>query len=224
MIEVNSTVTSITNSYNQLLGNLPSWGQSFINLFLVLLVILLYLLFVRGFYASVSKKDIFGLNLNQYNKSSVPFAYLLYKGFLFLIEYIVIVPFVVFFWFSVLSLFLIILTDLTVGNIFLISAVIVIAARMTSYYKKELSENVAKLIPFTLLSVALLTPSFFKFETILSHFQSLPQFFGDIIIYLLFIVIFEVFLRVFDFIISLFDISFNNTNLQEKMEEQEDNN
>jgi len=219
MVEVNSTITGIVSSYNSFLNDLPSWGQSFINLFLILIVILLYLLFVRGFYSSVSKKDILGLNLNQYNKSQLPFANLIFKSLLYLAEYVVIVPFVVFFWFSILALFLLILTNISTTNILLISAVVVIAARITSYFKKGLSENVAKLLPFNLLAIALLTPNFFKFEVILGHFQAIPSLVGQIVIYLAFIIAFEIFMRVFDFIISLFDISF-----EEKEEKEAEKN
>ena len=219
MVEVNSTVSGIVGSYNGFLDTLPSWGQAFINLFLILAIILLYLLFVRGFYSSISKKDILGLNLNQYNKSQLPFTNLIFKGLLYLAEYIVIVPFVVFFWFSILSIFLLILTNISTTNILLISAVVVIAARITSYFKKGLSENVAKLLPFNLLAIALLTPNFFKFDVILGHFQAIPSLIGQIIIYLVFIIAFEIFMRAFDFIISLFDISF-----EEKEEKEEKKN
>ncbi len=205
MFEVNSTISSFGAVYTSMISQLPSWAQSFINLFLILMVILLYLLFVHKFYNSISKKNILGLDLNQYNKYERPFFYKIYSSFLFLVEYIIILPLIIFFWFSALSLFLLLLTNITISTVFLISAVIVIVTRMTCYYNRELSENIAKLIPFTLLSIALLTPNFFNFESIINHFTSLPEFFGQIIIYLIFIIAFEIILRMFDFIISLFD-------------------
>ncbi len=219
MLDLNSTVSSIAGSYSSFVGNLPPWGQAFMNLFLILVVVLLYLLFVRGFYSSVSKKDILGLNLNQYNKTQVPFANLVFKSLLFFVEYIVIIPFVVFFWFSILALFLLVLTNISTTNILLVAAIVVLAARVTSYFKKSVSENVAKLLPFNLLAIALLTPNFFKFDVIIGHFQSIPSLLGQIIIYLVFIIAFEILMRAVDFIISLFDISF-----EEKAEKEQEQN
>ncbi len=216
MLDINSTVSSIAGSYSSFVGNLPPWGQAFMNIFLILVVVLLYLLFVRGFYSSVSKKDILGLNLNQYNKTQLPFANLVFKSLLFFVEYLVIIPFVVFFWFSILALFLLVLTNISTTNILLVAAIVVLAARVTSYFKKSVSENVAKLLPFNLLAIALLTPNFFKFDVIIGHFQSIPSLLGQIIIYLVFIIAFEILMRAVDFIISLFDISF-----EEKAEKEQ---
>lgn len=219
MFEVNATISNIVGSYSSFLNGLPSWGQTFFNLFLVLVVILFYLLFVRGFYRSVSKKDILGLNLNQYNKYETPFPSLVLKSFFYFIEYIVIIPFVVFFWFAILAFFLLILTDLSVSSILLVAAVVVLAARVTSYFKRGLSENIAKLLPFNMLAFALLTPNFFKFETVLNHFSVLPSLVGQIVIYIVFIIAIEIIMRFFDFIISLFDISF-----EEKAEKEQEEN
>ncbi len=219
MAEVNSTITGIVGSYTSFLNTLPSWGQTFLNIFLILIVILLYLLFVKGFYSSISKKDILGLNLNQYNKYELPFPKLVIKSLLYFVEYLVIIPFVVFFWFSILAVFLLVLTDISATSILLVAAIVVLAARVTSYFKKSVSENVAKLLPFNLLAIALLTPGFFKFDVILSHFQAIPSLFGQIIIYLVFIITFEILMRAVDFIISLFDISF-----EEKAEKEQEEN
>ena len=207
MFEVNTVVSSIVSSYTDFINTMPSWGQTFFTLFLILVVILFYLLFVRGFYRSISKKDLFGLNLNQYNPYE-GFPKLALNSLFYFLEYIVIIPFVVFFWFSILALFLLVLTSLPVETILLVAAVVVVASRVTSYFKRSLSENIAKLLPFNLLAIALLTPNFFNFSTILDHFSAIPSLLGQIIIYILFIVAIEIVMRAFDFIISLFDISF----------------
>jgi hypothetical protein len=187
-----------------LLVSLPAWLQIFINLFLVVILVVFYAFFVWKFYTSIAKKNVLGLDLNKYNKSQRPTLTKMLAGSFYFIEYIIILPFVVFLWFSILSLFLIMLTDLSVQTILLISTVIVVATRMAAYYKESLAQDIGKLIPFTLLAIAVLTPNFSSFQRILENFQGLPTFVNYIFIYLLFIIVFEVILRFFDFVISLF--------------------
>jgi len=123
-------------------------------------------------------------------------------------------PFLIFFWFAIFTTFLIFLTEnLEIQNLLIISATIIAAIRMTSYYNENLSKDLAKLLPFTLLAVSVLSPDFFNIERILSHFSRIPEFLNQIIIYLLFIVILEIVLRFFEFVFSLFDLG-------EKVEEE----
>ena len=87
------------------------------------------------------------------------------------------------------------------------SAGIIAAIRMTSYYNEGLSRDLAKLFPFTLLAISLLNANFFSIERILSRFQDIPTFFGEIFIYLIFIILLEIILRVVDFLFSLFKLN-----------------
>jgi hypothetical protein len=213
--------SKIAEVYGTIISSLPSWLQIFINLFLVVILVVLYAFFVWKFYTSIAKKNILGLDLNKYNKSQEPFITKLLAGSLYFLEYIIILPFIIFIWFSILSLFLILLTDLTVQVILLISAVIVIATRMAAYYKESLAKDIGKLVPFTLLAIALLNPNFSSFQRVLENFQQLPTFLSYIFIYLLFIIIFEVFLRFFDFVISLFGLEETEEETAEKEEKTE---
>ena len=74
---------------------------------------------------------------------------------------------------------------------------------MTSYYKEDLARELAKMLPFNLLAIAMLTQGIFNFERIIGNFSQLSVFFNEIIIYLLFIVFLEIIMRFFDFIFSL---------------------
>ncbi|MFH1325667.1 MAG: hypothetical protein ABIH49_02775 [archaeon] len=215
--EVANEFSSVLSGvYNELISLLPQSAQSFVNLFIIILLVVVYSVFVWKFYRFISTKNLLGLNLNQYNKSSHPLGVKLAAGFFYFIEYIIILPFIIFFWFSVFTLFLILLTDLDVGTLLIVSATIVAAVRMTSYYKEDLSKDLAKLLPFTLLAVALLTPEFFSVERVLAHFSELTTFFGDIINYLIFIVILEIILRFFDFLVSLLGLEEEEENENEK--------
>lgn len=200
----------VNQSYNLLISSLPSFMQNFINLFLIVLIIFIYAIFIWKFYRFISTKNILGLNLNQYNKSQFPFLTKLIAGGFYFLEYIIILPFLIFFWFTIFALFLIFLTEeLSINAVLVLSAVIISSIRMTSYipeYGEALAKDLAKLLPFTLLAVSLLSPGFFNFERIIGHLAQLPEFFSQITGYLLFIITIEIILRFFDFIFSLFGV------------------
>ena len=191
--------------YLQLMDSLPWWGQDFIKLFFMVCVVFSFAFFIWKFYTSLAKKNIFGLNLNQYTGERDAFFVRVLRGFFYILEYLILLPFVIFFWFSVLSILLILVTDVSLGNILMISAVVVVVTRMAAYAKKgELAKELGKLIPFMLLTAAILEPNFFDLQRVISQFAIFPEFFSKAIVYLLFIVLLEVVLRLFDFIFSLF--------------------
>ncbi len=207
---VENVSIGVNQAYNLLITSLPAFMQNFINLFLIVAIIFIYAVFIWKFYRFISTKNILGLNLNQYNKSKFPLITKLIAGGFYFLEYIIILPFLIFFWFTIFALFLIFLTkDLSINAVLVLSAVIIASIRMTSYipeYGEKLAADLAKLLPFTLLAVSLLSPGFFNFERILGHLIQLPEFFSQITGYLLFIISIEIILRFFDFIFSLFGV------------------
>lgn len=218
---LNSTIDSFFGTYTSGLSMLPDFIQNFINLFIIVLIVFIYAIFIWKFYRFLSTKNIIELNLNQYNRSNNPTAAKLLAIFFYFIEYIVILPFLIFFWFSVFSIFLIFLTEeLPVSALLLVSAVIIAAIRMAAYYNENLAQDLAKLIPLTLLSVSFLNPGFFSLERILNHLSEIPSLTGSIFTYLMFIVLFEILLRFLYFIFSLFGIEEE----EEESQEQEKSN
>lgn len=199
--------SSITEAYKSLLSTLPPFAESFINLFLLVILVVVYSIFIWKFYKFISKRNIIELNLNQYNRYEHPFLVKLFAGIFYLLEYIVILPFLIFFWFSIFTLFLVFLTNnIAINLVLIISATIIGAIRMTAYYNEDLSKDLAKLLPFTLLAISITTPNFFNMERVLNHISQLPAFFSEIIIYFVFIMILEIILRFFEFIFSLFGL------------------
>ncbi|MCK4647682.1 hypothetical protein KAT24_02015 [Candidatus Pacearchaeota archaeon] len=221
MTEVMGSFTAaIIEIYNTFISSFPAWAQNFVNLFFLMILVFLYSFFIWKFYRFIAKKNIFGFDLNKYNKSSHPFLAKLFAGGFYFLEYIIILPFIIFFWFTIFTFFLILLTDsLEVGALLTVAAIIVAVVRLSCYYKEDLAKDLAKLLPFTLLAIALLNQNFFNFERILSHFSALPSFFNKIIIYLVFIIGLEIILRFFDFIFSLFGLE----EVGEEVSEQETN-
>jgi len=144
----------LSEFYHSFLGIMPGWMQTFVNLFLLVIVVFIYAVFVWKIHKLVAKKNIIELNLRQYNKSEHPFFTKLIAGVLYFAEYILIVPFLTFFWFAVFATFITLLTeDIPSATILLISAVTVGAIRMTAYYRENLSRELAKLLPLNLLAV-----------------------------------------------------------------------
>jgi len=211
MIEATESFsTAIISGYNSFLEMLHPALASFISLFLLVLLVVIYAIFIWRFYKFISKKNIFELNLNQYNRYEHPFFAKLFAGIFYLIEYIIILPFLIFFWFTIFTLFLIVLTvNIKISNILLISATVIAAIRMTSYYKEEVATEIAKFLPLTLLAITILNPTFFSggfIERIFSHLSQIPALGTQIINYLGFIIILEIILRFFEFIFSLFGL------------------
>jgi len=219
MIGVNEITEAIVNLYKDFQEILPPWMKVFINLLLLVIIVVLYAIFFWKFYRFISKKNILELNLNQYNKSKHPFLNKIFASFFYFIEYILIMPIFIFFWFGIFTVFLILLTEgIEISTILIVSAVIVGAARMTSYYKEDLSKEISKLFPLTLLAVAMTTPGFFNFEKILERIAQIPSFTIEILYYLIFIIVLEIILRAFNIIFSLFEVnSLDEENTEEKI-------
>ncbi len=217
MAEVTEVISNTVNAfYKYFLSLLPAWAQNFIGLFLLVLLIVIYAIFIWKFYRFISRKNIITLNLKELNKSRNPILSKSIGLFLYIAEYILILPFLIFFWFSIFAIFLIFLTEnLSVSAILILSATIIGAIRMTSYYNEDVSRELAKFLPLTLLAVSMTKPDFFNFERILGQIAQLPQFFSNIMTYLIFIVLIEIILRFFEFLFGLFGL----TNLEEELSE-----
>ena len=200
-------VDSIVGSYNYLISILPNGFAKFVNLFLLVILILIYVFFVWKFSSFISRKNLIDLNLNQYNKSKHPFFEKIFAGVYYIIEYIVVLPFIVFLWFAVFTIFMILMNQsLPLDTVLLVSASVVTVIRIASYYSKELARNVALILPFNLLAFSLLTPGFFQFEQIIGNLSRAPTLISDILIYLVFIIGLEILLRIFEFFLALFGL------------------
>ena len=171
-------------------------------------VIAIYSVFVFYFYRFLAKKNIIELNLNQYNQNSNPSLIKFFAVIFYIIEYVVVLPILTFFWFAVLAiLILLVAKGIDIGTILLISAALVAAVRITSYISEDLSKDLAKMIPFTLLAIAITTSGFFNISDLLSRIKDIPSLFSSIPYYLLFIVAIELIMRTIEFFHSLIQSS-----------------
>jgi hypothetical protein len=155
-----------------------------------------YGILVYVFYRFLAKRDILSLNLKKYNLFEHAVAIKFFAIIGYLIQFIILIPVVITIWFGILSLLLIILLKGTeLATILLISAVVIGAVRITSYYKEDLARDLAKMFPFTLLSVALVSTEFL--EGIVIPVASISGLLQTIIYYGIFIAIIEIVLRLF---------------------------
>ncbi|MGD9276695.1 MAG: hypothetical protein PVJ67_05975 [Candidatus Pacearchaeota archaeon] len=203
--------------YISFIDFLPPFFAKFFNFLFLVLLVVAYCIIIWKLYRFISKKNIIELNLNKYNTVEHPAITKILAAVFYFIEYMILMPFWVFVWFSIFTIFLVFLTEnLAINTLLLISATIVAAIRMTAYYREGLSKDISKLLPFTLLSISILNPNFFNVERIISHLSSIPGLFSNISLYLVFIIILEIILRTFEFTFSLFNIDGE----QEKQEEE----
>lgn len=206
---ITSIATVLSDFYNELIGLLPNWLQQFVSLFGIVLIILLYSIFIWKFYRFISRKNIIGLNLSQYNKTQHPVLDKILAGVLYFVEYIIILPFLIFFWFAIFSLFLMFLTEGTsTANILIFSATVIAAIRMAAYYREALAQDLAKMLPFTLLAVSIVNPDLLLTGSrIFTYVTEISGFFDSIFIYLVFIVAIEIILRFFEFIFAVLGLT-----------------
>lgn len=206
MAEVSEFSLNLISAYSQFLTIFPDYFQSFVNIFLLVLMIVIYSVLVWKFYKFIGKKNIILLNLKKYNTSEHPLIAKLFAGIFYFIENIVILPFIIFIGFAAFASFLILLSsELEIQTILFLSVTIVGAIRMMSYipkYGENIAQEVAKIIPLTLLSVFILNPGFFDFSRIVEQIGKLPLVYTNILIYLSFIIILELILRFFDLIFA----------------------
>ena len=157
-------------------------------------VIVIYAVFVFYFYKYLAKKNIIELNLSQYNESEGSQKAL--ATLFYIIEYLIILPILTFFWFTVFAILILVLAEgIGAGTILIISAALVSAVRVTSYVSEKLSQDLAKMIPFTLLAIAITKPGFFEVSGLISRFAEIPSLFSNIAYFLIFIVVIELIMR-----------------------------
>ena len=187
---------SFLNPYSSILSSIPPVYQPVLNVFIYTILITFYSMFVFVFYRFLARKNIIKLNLSQYNTSRLPLLEKVVASLFFLLEYLIILPILVFSWFAILSFMLLMLSsEQPVSQILLISAAVVGAVRITSYFREDLSRDLAKMFPFTVLAIFLLSPNFLNFSSLLSRASQIPFFLEHILFYLVFVIGFEILIR-----------------------------
>ena len=197
-------------------------SQIFISLLFPTIVVAIYVIFIWKLHIFISTKNILRLNLNKYNKSTHPALAKIFAGFLYFLEYLIILPILIFFWFLIFAILLVFIArGMEPWAIILLAAITIAVLRVVSYipkYGENASGEAAKVIPFTLLAIGLTEPLFFNSEEILARVSDIPQLFQGISPYIYFIVAIELILRSSNFLLSMFEKK-GGTELEEDVEE-----
>jgi len=192
------TITRLASADVRLYSIVAALGESYTNLLLFTFGLFLYAVFVWHFYRKLAKKDLFELDLSKYryDRGSHRLLRELYDVLAYVVEYLVLFPLYVSFWFGVMSLFLCVLVKgVDVQQIILFSAVLVGAIRMAAYYKEELAADLAKLLPLALIAILVMDMSSFSMEIAYGRILEIPSFLPLIIGFLEFNVLIELMLR-----------------------------
>ena len=188
----------ILEFYNDFVLAMPANLKIIPPVFFIAITLTIYSIFIWYFYRLLARRDVLKLNLKKYNIYKHNVIIKFFAVLFYIIEFLIVAPIVIFFWFVGLSIcFIILAKELDVGTVMLICAALISAIRITSYFNENLSKDLAKMVPFTLIAVVLTTPDFWDLSTTISRISQLPQFFSSSIYYLIFIFAFEALLRLF---------------------------
>lgn len=169
-------------SIDKLLSGDFSW---LVPILYLVISIAIYSILIWHFYRFIAKRDCFKITDTRHPKIF---------GFL---KYFCLFPFVAIIFFLGFSLLLLFLTrSIEVDMVLSTSFAIVLAIRITSYYNEDLSKDVAKMLPFALLGIFLVDPSYFNFDVTMSNLNSLPQYVNTIALFVFFTIFVEWILRV----------------------------
>lgn len=212
-MSVGGFMSNLVHEYEIFVSTLPQIIQNFLNLFLFVLLIVIYAVFIWKLYRFIGTKNIFKFDLNKYNRTGHPFLTKIVAAGFYLLEYILVIPFIIFFWYAIFTFFLILFVEgaVAINTILFISAVAIAAIRMSSYlpkYGENLAKELAKILPFTFLAVSVLNPNIFTniVGRLSERFSEISIFFGGIITYLIFIILLEIILRFFEFIFNILEV------------------
>jgi len=159
--------------------------SAFLPIFYLIVSIAIYAILIWHFYRFIAKRDIFKTSPKKHSKV------------IHFLKYFLLFPFIASIFFIGFSLMLLFLTkNLELQAILSTSFAVIAAIRITAYYSEDLSKDLAKLLPFVLLGVFLIDPSYFSLEDIMNKINSLPQFLTLCIQSILLIVLIEWILRI----------------------------
>ncbi len=185
-------------------SSISSYGI-FTTLFFFTIIISLYGIFVYYFYKNLARRNLINLDLNQYNTTEHPMLGKFFAFLFYVLEYLIILPILTFIWFAVLAIFLVVLSEIdNVGTILMICAALIASVRVVSQISGQLSQDLAKIVPFTLLGLFILNPGFFDLTALVNRFSQIPVLISQIPIYIFFIIGVEILARVIGFFERMF--------------------
>lgn len=206
MAFITEILDSISGVYSEAITSLPSNYALLLKVFIFAILLSLYSIFTYKFYIYLSKKDLIELNLTRLNRIEHAFLKRFFAIILYFIEYIIVLPFLIFFWFAVLALLILLISENQgINHVIVISASMVAAIRILAYYSEDLSRELAKIFPLTVLTIFILNPTFFSLERVATNLSQVPQFLTSILFFFILIIVLELILRLVELTIRYFN-------------------
>ena len=160
-------------------------------------IIVIYSVFIFYFYRFLAKKNLVEFNLSKYNQYNNTTVAKIFAVVFYVIEYLIWLPILTIFWFAFFSILILVLSkNLSIDIILLISASLIASVRATSYINEDLSRDLAKMLPFTLLAIAITTAGFFNIDNLITQISIIPSLLSNIPYYIFFIMGVEVVMRI----------------------------
>jgi hypothetical protein len=165
-------------------------------LLFIIVGITVYSLFIFKFYRLLSERDILKLKLNKRYGWHEGFWQRTLKTLAYLLEHIVMVPLLVFFWFAIMTVLIFLISKNGTEQIMLISMAFIASVRLAAYYDEKLSEELAKVIPFALLGVYIVDMNFISFGDLWERARQITGFYQEFIFYLIVVAALELIMRI----------------------------
>ena len=173
-----------------------------------------YGIFVWHFYRLIAKREIVSVTLQKYQTGGKKLTLII----VYFAKYVIVFPLVVTTWFFAYSLFMFFLApDIDQDFVFLIVISLVVAIRIAAYYKEDLSKDLAKMIPFSLLGIFLVNNTLFTIDQFVERLDDFVPFVGKIAAFVVFAIGVEAALRIL-FLIKRKFIPVAETQLKEEIE------
>lgn len=155
-----------------------------LSLFYFIIMISTYSIIIWHFYRFLARRDCFTYHNTRYPR------------IINLLKYMLCFPLVAFLFFIGLSFMLLFITkDYNLSMLLSTAFVLVTSVRIVSYYSEDLSRDLSKMLPFALLALVIIDPSYFSINDVFVKIATIPLFFTLCIKYILYIVIMEWILR-----------------------------
>ena len=147
------------------------WDKQYLNLLMSTMVLFLASwLSWYIYYKQLARRDLFEIpKLNMQTK----FVNFLDRAIYFL-KYLLIFPVYSFIWFLIFSFLLFVLSkSRSIEEILFLGIIVVAATRMGAYISEKLAEDMAKLLPLTLIAIFLMDPKAVTLDTFISSFHNI---------------------------------------------------
>ena len=187
----------IPTTQDEVLELLVDFGRETYPTLMAIIAIAVYSGFVFMFYRILAKKDLLTLDLSKYADDFGGKVKKYLRSVLFVIQYVVVVPVLIAFWTLVLAVILTLLSDSSDhARNALIATSVVGAVRILAYWTEELSRDVAKMLPFAVLGVYLVSSTSVQWNEFRELLESLPELAKSFFSSLVLLAILETLLRI----------------------------